>query len=159
MLLFTLFCSQSVLSWFSHFCVEKNLTKNYICGEKMTNISYGNTFKIRITRLIHVLQRGARGVRESWIQSDRKEAEMSCVLQMNQVAIHWRRFLLFFIVINFSPVFFIVFSIVSHNFSPFFFFISFLLVYCLSSLFIVFYCFSLFPIISNCFCFPQLSEF
>ena len=48
LLQFTLFCrdlrafvAKIVLSRFTHFCVEKNLTQNYICGEKMTNIRYG----------------------------------------------------------------------------------------------------------------------
>ena len=47
---FTLFCCglrcsvvKYVLSWFAHFCVEKNWTKNYI--EKMTNMRYDQTFK------------------------------------------------------------------------------------------------------------------
>ena len=39
MSLFTLFCTQFVLSWFAHFCVEKNLTKNYIYVEKKWQIS------------------------------------------------------------------------------------------------------------------------
>ena len=32
--------AKSILSRFTHFCVEKNLTQNYICGEKLTNIRY-----------------------------------------------------------------------------------------------------------------------
>ena len=35
------FVAKSVLSQFTHFCVEKNYTKNCLCGEKMTNIKYG----------------------------------------------------------------------------------------------------------------------
>ena len=35
------FVAKIVLSRFTHFCVEKNWTQNYICGEKMTNIRYG----------------------------------------------------------------------------------------------------------------------
>ena len=34
------FVAKSVLLRFTHFCVEKNLTKNCVCGEKMTNIRY-----------------------------------------------------------------------------------------------------------------------
>ena len=34
------FVANSVLSRFTHFCVEKNLTKDYVCGEKVTNIRY-----------------------------------------------------------------------------------------------------------------------
>ena len=47
---FTLFCRdlrcfvvKCVLSWFTHFCVEKNWTKNCICGEKMTNMRYDSS--------------------------------------------------------------------------------------------------------------------
>ena len=45
---FKLFCSallqfmqfyrKTVVSWFTHFCVEKNLSENCISGEKMTNM-------------------------------------------------------------------------------------------------------------------------
>ena len=34
------FVAKSVLSRFTHFCVEKNGTKYCVCGEKMTNIRY-----------------------------------------------------------------------------------------------------------------------
>ena len=34
------FVAKSVLMHFTHFCVEKNLTKNCLRGEKMTNIRY-----------------------------------------------------------------------------------------------------------------------
>ena len=34
----TQFCRETVVSWFTHFCVEKNLSKNCISGEKMTNM-------------------------------------------------------------------------------------------------------------------------
>ena len=36
------FVAKSVLLRFTHFCVEKNLTKDCICGEKMTNIRYAS---------------------------------------------------------------------------------------------------------------------
>ena len=32
------FVAKSVVSWFTHFCVEKNLSKNCISGDKMTNM-------------------------------------------------------------------------------------------------------------------------
>ena len=35
---FTQFYRETVVSWFTHFCVEKNLSKNCISGEKMTNM-------------------------------------------------------------------------------------------------------------------------
>ena len=35
------FVAKSVLSRFTHFCVEKNWTKECVCGEKMTNMRYG----------------------------------------------------------------------------------------------------------------------
>ena len=35
------FVAKSVVLWFSHFCVEKNLSKNCISGEKMTNMRSG----------------------------------------------------------------------------------------------------------------------
>ena len=34
------FVAKSVLSRYTHFCVEKNWTKDCVCGEKMTNIRY-----------------------------------------------------------------------------------------------------------------------
>ena len=34
------FVAKSVLSQFTHFCVEKNLFRNFACGEKRTNIRY-----------------------------------------------------------------------------------------------------------------------
>ena len=37
------FVAKSVLSRFTHFCVEKNGTKYCVCGEKMTNIRYETT--------------------------------------------------------------------------------------------------------------------
>ena len=36
------FVAKSVLSRFTHFCVEKNGTKYCVCGEKITNIRYVN---------------------------------------------------------------------------------------------------------------------
>ena len=33
--------AKSILSRFTHFCVEKNLFRNCACGEKRTNIRYG----------------------------------------------------------------------------------------------------------------------
>ena len=39
------FVAKSVLSRFTHFCVEKNGTKYCVCGEKMTNIRYANVLK------------------------------------------------------------------------------------------------------------------
>ena len=38
---FTQFYRETVVSWFTHFCVEKNLSKNCISGEKMTNMRSG----------------------------------------------------------------------------------------------------------------------
>ena len=34
--------AKSILSRFTHFCVEKNLFRNCACGEKRTNIRYGD---------------------------------------------------------------------------------------------------------------------
>ena len=34
------FVAKSFLSRFTHFCVEKNWTKDYVCGQKVTNIRY-----------------------------------------------------------------------------------------------------------------------
>ena len=57
---FTLFCcckicfvtnyavfAKSVLARFMRFCVEKNWAKNWIGGEKMTNMRYGNNKRYR----------------------------------------------------------------------------------------------------------------
>ena len=35
--------AKSILSRFTHFCVEKNLFRNCACGEKRTNIRYAGT--------------------------------------------------------------------------------------------------------------------
>ena len=35
------FVAKSVFLQLTHFCVEKNLTKDCVCGEKLTNIRYG----------------------------------------------------------------------------------------------------------------------
>ena len=50
---FMLFCRESVLSQFTRFCVEKNLSQNSICGEKMTNIRYDLT-QPKLTRCIRL---------------------------------------------------------------------------------------------------------
>ena len=39
---FTHFDAKFILLQFLHFCVEKNLSKNFLCGEKMTNITSQN---------------------------------------------------------------------------------------------------------------------
>ena len=36
------FCRKISFVVITHFCVEKNLSKNFLCGEKMTNITSQN---------------------------------------------------------------------------------------------------------------------
>ena len=48
------FVAKSFLSRFMHFWVEKNWTKDYVCGEKVTNIRYADTM-MRCLRFIWCL--------------------------------------------------------------------------------------------------------
>ena len=42
------FVAKSVLSRFTRFGVEKNWANNFVCGEKRTNIRYGNDVPVLI---------------------------------------------------------------------------------------------------------------
>ena len=48
------FVAKSVLSRFTRFGVEKNLVKNFACGEKRTNIRYVSAFKFVFWDNLHI---------------------------------------------------------------------------------------------------------
>ena len=48
--------TKSILSRFTHFCVEKNLLRNCACGEKRTNIRYVNIMMGGVTHLVYMCE-------------------------------------------------------------------------------------------------------
>ena len=50
---FRCFVAKYVLLQFTRYCVEKNLAKNYACGEKRTNIMYAPTSRPLQAHPIH----------------------------------------------------------------------------------------------------------